>query len=207
MVLDMNKERKTDRRTLYTINAIKDAFLELENKTVFERVSVKAICEEAEISRATFYLHFDSINEVLNEVIDDALLFSETGKGTVIDLVDVIKSGKFDISNNNEMILPACQRIADSEKYHRLFMDPSLSEYIINRIAKHEKDKIVPELMQRCGVSEEYAEMIFRFMLNGSFYVNKSMGWQKNDIWYKFQKVLSVFLDAGMRAVSGECTK
>ena len=56
-------------------------------------------------------------------------------------------------------------------------------------------------------MTEEYAEMIFRFMLNGSFYVNKSLGWEKNEKWYKFQKILSVFLDAGMSAVSGECIR
>ncbi len=203
----MARERKTDRRTLYTIQAIKDAFLELESEMSFEKISVKAVCDRAEISRATFYLHYDSLNVVLDEVIDDALLFSESAHGTVIDLVDIIQSGKFDMLGNNEMILPACQRMADSDRYHNLFMDAALSEYIIGRIAKHEKEHIVPELMKRCGLTEEYAEMIFRFMLNGSFYVNKSLGWKKNEKWYQFQKVLSVFLDAGMSAVSGECLK
>ncbi|GEM_PF-5727945 len=60
----MAKERKTDRRTIYTVNAIKDA-----------------------------------------------LLFSESASGTVIDLVDIIKSGKFELFGTNDMILPACQRI------------------------------------------------------------------------------------------------
>ena len=203
----MAEQRKTDRRTIYTINAIKDAFVELERETTFEKITVKALCEKAEISRATFYLHYDSLNDVLDEVIDDALLFSESASGTVIDLVDIIKSGKFEMLGANEMILPACQRMADSDKYHKLFMDASLSEYIIGRIAKHEKEHIIPELMERCGLTEEYAEMIFRFMLNGSFYVNKSLGWEKNEKWYKFQKILSVFLDAGMSAVSGECIR
>ncbi len=203
----MARERKTDRRTLYTIKAIKDSFLELESEMSFEKISVEALCERAEISRATFYLHYDSLNDVLDEVIDDALLFSESAQGTVIDLVEIIQSGKFDMLGTDEMILPACQRMADSELYHNLFMDAALSEYIIGRIAKHEKEHIVPELMKRCGLTEEYAEMIFRFMLNGSFYVNKSLGWKKNEKWYQFQKVLSVFLDAGMSAVSGECLK
>ena len=200
----MARERKKDRRTIYTLDAIKEAFLELEKEVTFERISVKALCEKAEISRATFYLHYNSINEVLDEVIDEALLFSENETGTVIDLVDVIKSGRFDILGSNEMVLPACQRMADSDKYHNLFMDVALSEYIIGRIARHEKEHIIPELMKRCGLTEEYAEMIFRFMLNGSFYVNKSLGWEKDEKWQKFQRLLSVFLDAGMSAVSAQ---
>ncbi|KIR01861.1 Transcriptional regulator, TetR family [Lachnospiraceae bacterium TWA4] len=197
----MNPNRKTDRRTLYTLAAIKDTFLELEKEFSFEKISVKKLCEKAEISRTTFYLHYDSIDDVLDAVIDDALLFSEKASGTAIDLIDVIQSGRIHEISENEAVLPACQRIADSDKYHDLFMDSSLSEYIIMRISNHEKDRIVPELMTRTGLDEEYAEMIFKFMLHGSFYVNKSLKWEKTEKWYNFQKTLSAFLDAGMNAL------
>ncbi len=197
----MKKERKTDRRTLYTIGVIKDAFIKEVRKVGYDKVSVKRLCETAEISRATFYLHYDDVNDVLDEVIDDALLFSEEGSSTVIDLVDVIQSGKIQDIKENETVLPACQRIADSELYHDLFMDPALSDYIITRIYQHEKGRVVPELVERTGISEEYAQLFFRFMLNGSFYVNRSLGWEKNEKWYKFQEMLSAFLDAGMSAV------
>ncbi len=195
------KQRKTDRRTIYTKNIIKDAFLAMNKNTPYEKISVKQICEHVEISRATFYLHYDNINAVLDEVIDDALLFSQGATGNAIDLIDIIQSGRINAIRNNEAILPACQRIADSEKYHDLFMDPALSEYIIMRIFLHEKDSVVPALVQKTGLDTEYAEMIFRFMLHGSFYVNKSLGWEKNDTWYRFQETLSTFLDAGMKAL------
>ncbi len=200
----MKKERKTDRRTLYTINVIKDAFLELEAEQPFDKISVKQICERAEISRATFYLHFDNINEVLDEVLDDALLFSEGATGNAIDLIDIIQSGRIQSIRENESILPACQRIADSDRYHDLFMDPGLSEYIIMRILNHEKATVIPALMEKTGLNEETAEMIFRFMLHGSFYVNKSLNWEKNDRWYDFQRTLSAFLDAGLKTLAAE---
>ncbi len=198
----MKRERKTDRRTLYTIGVIKDAFLELNKKLPYEKISVKAICEQAEISRATFYLHYDAINNVLDDVIDDALLFSEEATGNAIDLIDIIQSGQIGSVRDNEAILPACQRIADSDRYHDLFMDPTLSEYIIMRILNHEKGTVIPAIVEKTGLNDEYAEMVFRFMLHGSFYVNKSLGWEKNDKWYEFQKILSAFLDAGLKTLS-----
>ncbi len=194
----MKKERKTDRRTLYTVQVIKDAFIQLVRSSGYSKLSVKKLCETAEISRATFYLHYDDINDVLDEVIDDALMFSESGSGTVLDLVDIIQSGRIKDIRENESVLPACQRMADSERYHDLFMDPSLSEYIITRIYHHEKSRVVPELMEKTGLTEEYANLFFRFMLNGSFYVNRSLGWKKDQKWYEFQQMLSAFLDAGM---------
>lgn len=202
----MEREKK-DRRTLYTISVIKEAFLELEKETAFDHISVKAVCEKADISRATFYLHFDNLNDVLDQVIDDALLFSTKGRGNAIDLIDLIKSGHLEELRENETILPACQRIADSERYHQLFMDPVLSEYIIGRILRHEKGAVVPSIMDKTGLDEEGAEMLFRFMLHGSFYVNKSLGWQKTDKWYRFQEALCCFLDAGMRALGPKIGK
>ncbi len=160
------------------------------------------MCESAEISRATFYLHYNDINDVLDEVIDDALLFSDEGDGTVLDLIDIIQSGRIQDIKENEAVLPACQRMADSDIYHDLFMDSSLSDYIITRIYLHEKSNVVPELMKKTGLSEEYANLFFRFMLNGSFYVNRSLGWEKNEKWYQFQKMLSTFLDAGLIELS-----
>lgn len=195
-------KRKTDRRTLYTINVVKDAFLELVNQMPFNKISVTAVCRQAEVTRATFYLHFDNITEVLDAVIDDAFLFSGIEGNTVVDLMDIVEKNGIDAIKENETVLPACQRIADSDRYHRLFTDPGLSDYIIGRLYIHEKDKVVPSIMKRTGLSRDEAEILFRFILNGSFYVNRTLGWEKNDKWYKFQYMLNRFMDGGFNNIS-----
>ncbi len=198
-LMSETKQRKTDRRTLYTQQIIKDALLELLSSTSFEKVNVTAVCRQAEIARATFYIHYDSLDDVLDGIIDDALLFSESSAGSMVDLLDTIHPGSTSDIRENETILPACQRIADSAKYHDLFMDPSISDHIIQRIAAHERDKVVPELMKRLSLREDEAEMLFRFMLNGTFAVNRSLGWEKNERWYRYQQILSQFLNGSLR--------
>lgn len=190
--------RKTDRRTLYTKGVIKDAFLELTATTTYDKINVTALCKQAEIARATFYLHYDSLDDVLDEVIDDALLFSEQSKGNVVDVLDVIRNGNPEELRENESILPACQRIADSDKYHHLFMDASVSDHIIQRLANHEKGHVIPDLMKRSGLSEDEAEMVFRFILNGTFAVNRSLGWEKNERWYRYQQILNRLINDGL---------
>lgn len=71
------KRRKTDRRTLYTIRVIKDAFIKLVNQESYAKVTIAQICREADITRSTFYLHFNSITEVLNQVLDDTLVLTQ----------------------------------------------------------------------------------------------------------------------------------
>ena len=141
---------------------------------------------------------FDSLDEVLDSVIDDALLFSESGSGTVVDVLDIIRSGRSDVLRENETVLPACQRIADSDKYHHLFMDVSVSDHIIQRIAAHDHDKVVPDLMAHTGLATDEADMLFKFILNGSFAVNRSLSWEKNERWYRFQQILGRFINAGI---------
>ncbi len=195
-------ERKTDRRTLYTQTAVKEAFLELIAEMSYDRINVTAICRRAEISRATFYLHFDNVDDVLDRVIDDALLFSEEAAGSMVDMLDAFSGtcGAQEMKEH-ETLLPACQRIADSDRYHSLFMDSQVSDHIIRRIAQHERETVVPVLMKRGGISEDEAELIFRFILYGSFAVNRSLGWQKDDRWYRCQSLLGRFVSGGMQKV------
>ena len=66
-----------DLRIKKTKNNIHNAFLQLRAKKPLERISVKELCEIAEISKATFYLHYKDIydlSETLQQnVIKDIL--------------------------------------------------------------------------------------------------------------------------------------
>ena len=69
----MEEIRKTDRRTLYTRKAIRDAFLRLKRGKDYNMITVADLCREAEISRATFYAHFRNLAEVLDTLLDEVL--------------------------------------------------------------------------------------------------------------------------------------
>lgn len=66
-----------DLRTVKTKRNIKNAFIELRTKKPLERISVKELSEIAEISKATFYLHYRDIydlsDQLQKEVIRDIL--------------------------------------------------------------------------------------------------------------------------------------
>lgn len=187
--------RKTDRRTLMTKVIIKDALLELLQNTLYEKITVTALCRQAEVTRATFYLHYNNIDDVLDELLDDALRLSELD--TLYSMNSSISKrsiknieGLKELSPDPDALLPACQRAASNPKYRILFMDESLSHHILNKLYHVQKPQRIPEIMNNYHVTEWEAEKIFLFMLHGNFAVNKSLGWDKSPDWYYIQEII-----------------
>lgn len=187
------KKRKTDRRTLYTIKVIKDAFLQLLQTQPYAKITVASVCREAEITRSTFYLHFNTITDVLNSVLDDALLLTQDHS----DSETTNSNFSFDYLIKNESLVPACQRIGDSPKYQKLLMDPDLSEYIIGRIMAHERKHVIPSLMKKTGLAKEDAEILFLYVIHGSFAVNRAHHFVKDKKWSHDVELLNGFTEAG----------
>ena len=203
----MSVERKIDRRTLYTRQVIKDALLELLAENPYDKINVTALCKQAEITRATFYLHYGDLNEVLDEVIREALDIAEhSGEIKEYDtrralLMRTLKNGPEALKGNENLLAP-CQRIADHPKYRALFMDDSLAFYIIRKIYLEERGKSGPGIAKQCRVSEEDADRLFMFMIYGLYYVNRFMKWEKSDDWYRMQYIVNHMLENGLDSIS-----
>jgi hypothetical protein len=52
--------------------------------------------------------------------------------------------------------------------------------------------------MAHTGLATDEAEMLFKFILNGSFAVSRSLSWEKNERWYRYQQILGRFINAGI---------
>lgn len=63
--MNLNAAIKHDEKTKAII---KEAFLKLYSQMPFEKISVKALAKEANISRGTFYLYYSNTEEMLDEI-------------------------------------------------------------------------------------------------------------------------------------------
>ncbi len=196
-------KRKTDRRTLMTKQMIKGALLELLAHTPYEKVTVSALCRQAEITRATFYLHYDNTESVLSELLDDALRLTELADrpqepwtGELLEKPEAAATPA-----DLDAMLPACQRAASNPKYRVLFLDESLSPHILQKLADFQRPRRVPQIMKRYHVSEWEAEQLFVYMLHGNFALNRSLGWVQSDEWYRAQALIQRLV-----APCGRCT-
>lgn len=187
-------KRKTDRRTIYTKNVIKGSLLALLNHSSYEKITVTALCKQSEITRTTFYLHYDNIDAVLNELLDEALRLTELDSGFSATVNSDDSANETSDSYDPDALLPVCQRAASDPKYRILFLDKTMSHYILEKLYRREREKKIPEIMNIYHVSEWEADKLFLYMLNGSFAVNKSLGWNKNSEWYQAQKIIQKFI-------------
>lgn len=202
--------RKMDRRTLYTRNVVKEALLELLEEQPFEKITVASLCRQAEITRATFYLHFPDIDTVLDELLDEALMMAEA---TINDiditvrmdgLKKIVHSDDWKQLRQNENLLGPCQRVADDPKYRAIFQDATLSNYVIRRIYTAERDQMIPYLEKHCHLSADEADRLFMLLVYGLFYVNRSLKWNKDDGWYRMQLMINRFMFGGFDALRNQ---
>ncbi|MCR5005685.1 MAG: TetR family transcriptional regulator C-terminal domain-containing protein [Clostridiales bacterium] len=64
---------KTDARVRYTKMRIREAFYACLQKKPIARITVKEICDLAEINRATFYTHYMDVFDLLDKQEEDVL--------------------------------------------------------------------------------------------------------------------------------------
>ena len=62
---------KSESKYFNTARRMDEAFLELLEKKDFEYITVTEICEKAGVNRSTFYLHYETVGDLLSECVED----------------------------------------------------------------------------------------------------------------------------------------
>ena len=147
---------KTDARVSYTRRVIKESLLRLLEDRPVNRITVKEVCEAAQINRATFYAHFTDCFDVLNQMENDLLADFERSLSfaSVVDVVDMIERIYAMIDQNAEV----CRVLIFQNK------DSSLTAKMI--AMAHDKT-IVCWKEQLTRATESDREMLFTCLSNG----------------------------------------
>ena len=195
-----------ERRAAATRDAIKDAMLELFQRTSFNEISISQLCREAGVGRATFYTHYTGLTDVIDELADDAIDATKRSKMPGAESIALLAEKMRETTDPKTLepymdLLPVCQRVADHPKYRPLFFDDFVSDYMLKRIFRRERDFQLSHFLENSRLSPQQAEKVFLFGIAGAYAVNRSMHWKKDADWYEVQKALLTFLDGGYAAL------
>lgn len=139
-----------DRRRKYTQKVIKEAYIELLQKNKTEEITVKEICELADINRATFYRNFHDIYDLF-ETIEKELILEAFPHGTKnADLTEMLK-----IIYDNQIFYREALRYGKISR---------CSLQILERI----KEELTPCISDEKRKNEEEYNICFQYIVYGT---------------------------------------
>lgn len=153
----------TDRRSRNTRNAIRASLFALCKSKDIRRITVKEICDMAEINRSTFYKHYESLQILINEI-------SEEKAQKLIDEYDRAFHPPYSFQEVSTSI------------FHVLREDPDIYHWILSNRSSHGhqflyrylEQSFVPRwLFQYPHIPDSQVNWVFTFLIEGSLSVFK----------------------------------
>ncbi len=184
------KEIKTDKRKLNSRKKIKEAFISLHAREGYDAVTVSGVCNEAGISRGTFYAHYKNVIEVLEQILDEAL--EGTGKFWArylnIDPQDVA----------DECRMPFCVFVRENKKYQKIFTDDAFFSRIVDKLVNRSFDKYYEYISENSSLSRTELKALLGFQTSGCLSITKMGIREGKQEWSCIRKCIDGFVKRGI---------
>jgi AcrR family transcriptional regulator len=170
----MNKSESKYYNTALLMN---EALLILLENKEFEFITVKEICSKAGVNRSTFYLHYDSIEDLLIETIENITKkFYQTFNNELLDVNKMHKDDLYLI--DDKYLYPYLTFIKENKKIYKLIHE---KPQIFNTKENFYKlyNNIFSKILDRYQVETHEQEYIFSFFSYGLVAIVEK--WIEND--------------------------
>lgn len=182
-----NTAKNISPRSSITIELIKEALLRLLRKKNYMEISITDICNEAGVSRGSFYAHFDHIRDVVDLLFDDAL--QHIGN---IPLQELCRPS--DKSNDG---LPLCMFIRQNRKYQPLFFSDRLYIYAVERTVESLREGFLSFMRTQTALNDDQIEDLLYYQIMGCMYICKKHIDMPDEDWKKVKCHVDQFLKNG----------
>ncbi len=179
------KTLKDDRKTRYTKTVLRDSLMELMKRKPITKITIKELCETADINRTTFYAHYLDQYDLLRKIEDEMISWV---KEVITDLQG--KSDKHEILPYIEKIL---EYIVQNNNHIGVLMSEQGDLEFQNRLfaTVYEYKTVIPFNLD--GDDEENEELYNVFIVNGS--VGLIRHWIKNGMNIPPKKLAKLIYD------------
>lgn len=179
--MESNKLNKSESKYYNTACLMDEALILLLEKKEYSFITVKEICEKAGVNRSTFYLHYETIDDLLEECIENTNknflnYFSETSS----EFIEKLKHNDKDdlILISHKYLEPYLNHVRDNKV---LYQVTAKKPYLLNSISKYNKlnNQIFMPIFKKFGIDEKSESYMIAYYINGVFaIINK---WIKNN--------------------------
>ncbi len=196
---------KNESKYFNTAIKMDEALITLLEKKDFEYITVKEICDTAEVNRSTFYLHYENVSDLLKEtvryIIDKHLAYYETDKKRISLQFEACKREEL-LFITDEYLTPYLTFIKDNQ---RLFKVSIKQFQLMNMDEVYGRmfENIFSPILARFGVPKAEYSYVMKFYLTGVFAI--VMEWLNNNCSDNMKTVIKVITDCvmGERSING----
>lgn len=179
---------KTDRRVKYSKMVIKKSFVQLLKEKNISKITIKELCELADVNRATFYAHYTDQYDLLEQIEQE--LMSGINQYIISDLFH--ESTKTPVS----MLVKILDFIKDNAELFHLFLNVNNDfQFEQQLIALISEQHFFPFFEQN-KTSIEDSEYIFLFLANGC--VGVIQRWLKDGTKKSSQEVAELIIQLSL---------
>ena len=193
---------KSESKYFNTALCMDEALISLLKEKDLEYITVREICEKASVNRSTFYLHYETIADLVNEAIETvnqrfSSYFAEDIKGIVEKL------NHTDLSNlvliTRDYLYPYLRFVSEhKDLYRAAFRNPK--ELQTNVKYGYIKKYIVDPILLRFGVPMAYWKYYISYYIDGIMAIIKT--WLEADCQDSIEMIAAV-IEECVRPVDG----
>lgn len=190
---------KSESKYFNTALRMDQAFLELLEKKDMEYITVKEICEAAGVNRSTFYLHYETIGDLLAESIQYMNeQFLEHMKMRAEVFVSRIRECPLDelYLVTPEYLTPYLEYIAQNKRLFRTALK-NAGSLSLDKIYSQMMEHVFIPILERFGIAGSDRNYILMFYIHGLMAIISE--WLKKDCTDSISHVSAIMEQCVMR--------
>lgn len=163
------KMNKTGSRYFLTAKRMDETFLQILEKKDYEYITVKEICSLAGVNRSTFYLHYETINDLLEETVESIFQqftdHMEMNTNRFIEKINTCAKEELYLITP-EYLIPYLKFIQENQNiFHIAFLKTKV--LTMDEAYKSMMKYVLHPILDRYSVPEKERDYVMQFYVNG----------------------------------------
>ncbi len=191
--MQSNKLNKTESKYYNTACLMDEALILLLEKKDYSFITVKEICEKAGVNRSTFYLHYQTIDDLLSECIE--YVGNKIQKKFNDKIMDkgIIRTSKLQdlVLITPQYLLPYLEFLKENKAVYKIaYSQPNVlkEKTVINHLYKN----IFEPILDRFSVPKTQQKYMLSFYLSGLGAI--MIDWIKNDCKEDAKTIIDIIM-------------
>ena len=153
--------KKQDRRVMYTKMFLRESLMDLMREKPVDKITPTELCRRANINRNTFYTHYYSVQDVLEEIEADF----------AAQIIESL-SGKFAADQTMELLVGVCRIIYERMDFCEVLLSENGDAKFLENVINLGKGVVLSGWREQgFRLNDAQMDMFFSFIVNGSIAV------------------------------------